>query len=295
MTIRIAIIGPGKIARDAHVPAIARHPGFELAASVGGRHGLAGAAHFPDLAALLASGIAVDAAAICTPPGPRADIALAAWAAGLDVLLEKPPAADLAAAARLVPPPGRVGYAAWHSRHAAGVAAARGVLAQRPPARFDIEWLEDVERWHPGQDWVWRADGFGVIDAGINALSILTAVWPHEWTVTAADLVMPPRCAVPESVDARMTCGTLAAAVRFDWRSPTDRWEIGAVLADGGRLELLDGGARLRVDGADVPVGAADEYDGVYAEFADCIAGRQSRIDVQPLALAAAMLHRAGA
>ncbi len=35
---------------------------------------------------------------------------------------------------------------------------------------------EDVRRWHPGQDWIWEAGGFGVFDPGINALSILTEV-----------------------------------------------------------------------------------------------------------------------
>ena len=188
-----------------------------------------------------------------------------------------------------------MGYAAWHSRHAAGVAAARAVLAQRPPARFAIHWLEDVERWHPGQDWVWRADGFGVIDAGINALSMLTAVWPGDWAVVGAALAVPAGCAAPERVQAQMVCGAVAAAVRFDWRSAEDRWEIAVGLADGGRLEMLNGGARLRVDGADVPVAAAAEYDGVYAEFAGCIAGRHSRIDVQPLALALALLRAGGA
>lgn len=290
MTIRIAIIGPGKIARDAHLPAIASHGGFTLVATAGGTEGVGSVPHFADLAALLAAGVKVDAIAICTPPGPRVAIALGAWAAGLDVLLEKPPAADLDGARQLVPPPGRVGYAAWHSRHAAAVAAARDVLAVRGAKRVTIHWLEDVERWHPGQDWVWRADGFGVIDAGINALSILTLVWPGDWRVKRSAPTVPAGCASPERVEALLGCGGVAADVTFDWRAVEDRWDIAFELADGGSLQLHGGGARLEVDGVDVPVPAAVEYDGVYADFARAIAARESRIDVQPLALALALL-----
>lgn len=290
MTIRIAIIGPGKIARDAHLPAIARHGGFTVVATAGGPEGVANVPHFADLAALLAAGVTVDAVAICTPPGPRVAIAQAAWAAGLDVLLEKPPAADLAGAKLLVPPAGCVGFAAWHSRHAAAVVAAHGILAARGVARADIQWLEDVERWHPGQDWVWRADGFGVIDAGINALSILTVIWPGDWQVAWSSPTVAAGCAAPERVDAALMCGTVMVGVRFDWRSVDDCWDIAFDLADGGTLKLHDGGARLEVDGANVPVAAAVEYDGVYADFGNAIAARESRIDVQPLALALALL-----
>ncbi|MEN9931872.1 MAG: hypothetical protein RIS17_445 [Pseudomonadota bacterium] len=290
MTIRIAIIGPGKIARDAHLPAIASHGGFTLVATAGGPEGVDSVPHYADLAALRAAGVEVDAVAICTPPGPRVAIALEAWAAGLDVLLEKPPAADMVGARRLVPPPGCVGYAAWHSRHAAAVAAARDVLAARGAQRVTIHWLEDVERWHPGQDWVWRADGFGVIDAGINALSILTLVWPGDWRVSRSVPTVPAGCDAPERVEALLGCGGVTADVTFDWHAVDDRWDIAFELADGGFLQLHEGGARLQVDGADVPVPAAREYDGVYADFARAIAARESRIDVQPLALALALL-----
>ncbi len=290
MTIRIAIIGPGKIARDAHVPALARHGSFALVATAGGLEGVGGVPHFADLAALLSAGIGLDAVAICTPPGPRVAIARHAWAAGLDVLLEKPPAADMEAARLLVPPAGCVGYAAWHSRHAAAVATAQDVLAARTARHVRIQWLEDVERWHPGQDWVWRADGFGVVDAGINALSILTLICPGNWGVQWSVPKIPAGCAAPERVDASLVNGDVTADVTFDWRAFDDRWDILIELADGGTLQLRDGGARLTLDGTDVMVSPALEYDGVYANFAKAIAVRESRIDVQPLALALALL-----
>lgn len=40
-------------------------------------------------------------------------------------------------------------------------------------------WKESIRRWHPGQEWILAAGGFGVFDPGITALSILTAVLPE--------------------------------------------------------------------------------------------------------------------
>ena len=46
MTIRLAIVGFGKIARDQHVPAIAATVGVELVAVVDPQAALDGVAHF---------------------------------------------------------------------------------------------------------------------------------------------------------------------------------------------------------------------------------------------------------
>ncbi|MGI4854243.1 MAG: Gfo/Idh/MocA family protein [Janthinobacterium lividum] len=50
---------------------------------------------FDSVAALLASGIAVDAASVCTPTVQHASVALSLLRAGIDVLIEKPIAASL--------------------------------------------------------------------------------------------------------------------------------------------------------------------------------------------------------
>ena len=71
MTIRIAIVGLGKIARDQHLPAIEKDARFELAAVASRSAGVDGVPHFTDLAELLASDIAFDAVALCTPPQVR--------------------------------------------------------------------------------------------------------------------------------------------------------------------------------------------------------------------------------
>ena len=90
-TIRIALIGMGKIARDQHVPAIRGDAAFALAATVSPHHaGLDGVPHFSSLDALFSEGPMVDALALCTPPQVRYELATAAIGRGKHVFLEKP-------------------------------------------------------------------------------------------------------------------------------------------------------------------------------------------------------------
>jgi predicted dehydrogenase len=130
----LALVGLGKIARDQHVPAIGRDPGFALAATADPVAGLAGIPAFPTLEALLDRGPPFDAIAICTPPQVRHGLARRALSQAKHVLLEKPPAAslgevdDLRAVAQAN---GRTIFAAWHSRFAPAVAPARAWLAAR--------------------------------------------------------------------------------------------------------------------------------------------------------------------
>ncbi|HWW27638.1 MAG TPA: Gfo/Idh/MocA family oxidoreductase, partial [Caulobacter sp.] len=66
--VRVALIGLGKIARDQHLPAMAGDPRFELVAIVSRHAELPGAPSFHAFDDLLASGVAFDAVALCTPP-----------------------------------------------------------------------------------------------------------------------------------------------------------------------------------------------------------------------------------
>src|SRR5687768_3375435 len=157
MPIRIAIIGYGKIARDQHVPSIAADPRFELAAVVSPRAPAnEGVPVFQSHEALLEEMGELDAVAICTPPTVRLGIARAAFEAGLDVLLEKPPAAtlgELEQIERLGREAGQTLFTAWHSQHAAAVPAASAALAGKTVRSLHIQWHEDVRKWHPGQEW----------------------------------------------------------------------------------------------------------------------------------------------
>ncbi|MET0374370.1 MAG: Gfo/Idh/MocA family oxidoreductase, partial [Rhizorhabdus sp.] len=178
MTIRIALVGLGKISVDQHVPSIAGDVDFTLVAGVSPRSRIAGLDCYPDQASLFA-GAEIDAVAINSPPQMRFALAREALLAGKHVLLEKPPAASLSELAELetlARARGCTLYTGWHSQHAPGVAPARAWLAGRSVRAVDMRWCENVREWHPGQRWIWEPGGLGVFDPGINALSILTRI-----------------------------------------------------------------------------------------------------------------------
>ncbi|MEO8813187.1 MAG: Gfo/Idh/MocA family oxidoreductase, partial [Caulobacteraceae bacterium] len=152
--IPLALIGVGKIAREGHIPAIRGGGEFRLAATVSHGGGVAGTPDFATVGAMAAAHPEVSAAVLCTPPEGRLELARAALAAGLDLMVEKPPAATVAEARAIVSlarAVGRTLYFAWHSRQAAGVAPARAWLADKTVVRAAVVWREDVDRWHPGQ------------------------------------------------------------------------------------------------------------------------------------------------
>jgi D-galactose 1-dehydrogenase len=291
VAIRIAIVGFGKIARDQHVPSIAADPRFELAAvaSRSGDPGI-GIPWFAGPAEMFAAMAGrLDAVALCTPPIVRHAIARDALAAGLDVLLEKPPAATLGEIEHLenlAQARGRTLYAAWHSQHAAAVSTAAEFLAGTSISKFDICWLEDVRKWHPGQEWIWEAGGFGVFDPGINALSIATRILPMPLFVREARLVVPSNRQAP--IAASLVFAGEGMQARMDWRhSDGEQWTIRLETANGARVELRDGGARLLIDGAEQALEARGEYPAIYDRFAELIAAKAIEVDREPLRIVA--------
>ncbi len=136
----------------------------------------------------------LDAVAICTPPQVRHDIAKQVLLAGKSALLEKPPAATLSELEdlkRIAATAGKTLFTAWHAQHNDGVDAAAKALKGQTIKRLLITWKEDVRQWHPGQEWIWQAGGFGVFDPGINALSILSRIAPQPIFVRQATLEFP--------------------------------------------------------------------------------------------------------
>jgi D-galactose 1-dehydrogenase len=290
MPIRTAIIGYGKIARDQHVPSIAADPRFELAAVVSPRRACDEPVPlFPTTEAMLERmGGELDAVAICTPPTVRLEVAAAAFGAGLAVMLEKPPAATLGEIEqieRLGLEAGRTLFTAWHSQHSPGVARAKAALAGKTVTSLRILWHEDVRKWHPGQEWIWAPGGFGVFDPGINALSIATRILPSRLFVREAALAFPANRQTPIAARIGFAGGFEAD---LDWRyGEGERWTIRVETSDGTAVELLDGGARLSVDGAPQEVGRAGEYPSLYARFAELIEKGESEVDREPLRLVA--------
>jgi D-galactose 1-dehydrogenase len=290
MAIRIAIVGFGKIARDQHVPAIAGDPRYELVAvatrSGDPEIGVRWFAGHAELFAALKDGL--DAVSVCTPPAARHRVVRDALLSGLDVLMEKPPAAtlgELEHLEKLARGGRRALYAGWHSQHAAAVPAAAGLLAGKAVAGLDIDWREDVRKWHPGQQWIWEPGGFGVFDPGINALSIATRILPMPLFVHEAHLLVPANRQTP--IAARLGFGAGLRA-EMDWRcSDSECWTIRVETGEGTIVELRDGGARLLVDGIECAVGHRGEYPSIYDRFAVLVADRAVEVDREPLRIVA--------
>ena len=291
----IAIIGVGKIAQDQHLPVIAKTHEFRLAAVVSGR-GVRqpGVPTFRTAAELYKALPDIDAVAICTPPSAHYDAVREALDAGVNVLLEKPPTAtvaelvDLAAHAAGV---GRVLFTTWHSQYNAAVDEARRRLVGCRIRRLHIEWKEDVRRWHPGQAWIWEASGFGVFDPGINALSILTKIFPGPIFVKDAELVTPNNRAMPIAAKLAFASPSALDAVltaEFDWRQTGPQsWTIEIETADGGILRLTEGGSKLAIDGKGAVDQPMAEYEGLYQRFHGLLASGSSLVDIAPFQLVA--------
>ena len=62
---------------------------------------------------------------------------------------------------------------------------------------------------------------------------------------------------------------------------------LDTVEADGGRLELGQGGAALRIDGVEKAQAPEREYPEIYRRFAALIRARESDVDARPLRIIA--------
>jgi D-galactose 1-dehydrogenase len=292
-TFTVGIIGLGKIAHDQHLPAIAGNPGFTLAA-ITSQRGLTadGAPTFKTPAEMYAAIPDLNSVAVCTPPQVRHATAREALAAGKHVMLEKPPAMTLSELADLTDfarKQGRVLFATWHSRYNAAVEAARAALAGKTIGTMAVNWKEDVRRWHPGQAWIWQPGGFGVFDPGINALSIVTRIFPAPLFIRRADLETPSNCGAP--IAARLEFGSImpgALTADFDWRQTGPQtWDIDIATTDGTRLKLENGGAKLSIDGKLVAEERPTEYEQIYERFRVLLDRGESDVDDAPFRLVA--------
>jgi D-galactose 1-dehydrogenase len=252
--------------------------------------------YYPDIDSMFAARDRPDAVAVCTPPQVRFDIASRALTQRRHVLLEKPPCTTLGeieTLRELAEDSGVSLFCAWHSRFAPAVLPAREWLSSRRVRQVRIDWREDVRVWHPGQAWIWEPGGFGVFDAGINALSIATRILPAPLILRDALLRVPENCDTPVSADLALSDADGSdVTASFDFlQTGPQIWEI-EVETDEGRLHLLDGGSRLLLDGKESSLGPSLEYPALYAHFARLVDANRSDVDVTPLQLVAdAFLH----
>lgn len=291
----LALVGLGKIARDQHLPSLAASPAFQLIATVSPAECLTGVPAYADLDAALDAHPQIRAVALCTPPAVRAALAQRALQRGCHVLLEKPPcvvAQELAALAALAATQGLTLFAAWHSRFAAAVETARQMLSATPPLCVQVRWKEDHRIWHPGQAWLWREGGFGVLDPGINALSILTHILPAPLEFTDAALDCPQDSAMPAAARIRLRSGAAEVKLELDFLHGGEPcWDIVVETAQG-PLTLSHGGARLSLAGQPRPIEEQNEYAAIYTCFETLIRAGAQDADGTPLALASAALQQ---
>ncbi len=292
MVYKIAVVGIGKIARDQHLPCIAKNKNFKLVAGVSRNAKLENVPTFESLAALRSSKTSVDCVALCTPPAGRLAMAKEAMDAGWHVLIEKPPTptigemVDMIAHAKKKK---RVLYATWHSRYNKAVDEAKKRLKGKQVTKLCVTWKEDVNKWHPGQQWIAEPGGFGVFDPGINALSVVTKIMPEPIYVEAARIEVPENWATPIGVEITFKRGDGIAAdmsAVFDWRQRGEQtWDIDIETRDGMVMKLSKGGSVLHVNGKLIMEAKLEEYEMIYAKFARLLKAKKSDTDYSPLQL----------
>jgi predicted dehydrogenase len=299
LPVRVGIVGLGKIALEEHVPALRSNAAFELVACASAKAKLDGVASFPGVEEMLEGCPEIDAVAVCTPPQAHFTAASMALHCGKHVLLEKPPCptvAEFDELTALAQTAGRTLFQTWHARESVAVEQAVHWLQQRTVKRGRVVWKEDVRQWHPGQTWIWQDGGFGVLDAGINAISILTKILPEPVVVEAAHLLVPENCASPiaAAVTFRTESGAMIDA-EFDFRHRGDQARAMQLETSGGLLTLAWQDTDIGGNGMRVDLGTQQqEYVFLYEHFAGLIARGASETDKRPLELVTEILATAG-
>ncbi len=292
MAYRIAVIGIGKIARDQHLPCIAKNRNFTLAAAVSRNASVDGVPSFQSIEDLVKSKVKIDAVALCTPPATRLMMARECLDAGWHVLIEKPPTPTIGEMVAMIDhakKKKRVLYATWHSRYNKSVDEAKKRLKGKRVTFMRVTWKEDVNRWHPGQAWIAEPGGFGVFDPGINALSVVTKILPETIYVQSSRIEVPENWSTPIGVDITFKRGDaipVDMTAIFDWRQRGEQtWDIDIRTEDGMELKLSKGGSVLHINRKLVMEAPMEEYEMIYSKFARLLNAGKSETDYSPLQL----------
>lgn len=307
MTINIAIVGLGMIAKNHHVPNILANPSFKFSAVVEptgiGHQGLP---VYKTQAELFAAHPEISAVSLCTPPRIRMQLAVEALRAKRHVLLEKPPAETMSEFDMIKEEAALAGtslFATWHTQYNEAVVKCRELLAAKIKAgghmtSLFVHWKENVGVHHPGQDWLFAQGGFGAFDNGINAFSVLRAILPQRIWIKAATLETPLNrdCSIRGLIHVGLQ-GSPGEYDKIDdkFRIELDNlyqgsgpcWEMTMTTSDGTQIRLLESASRLLVNGTEIPCTPsrhmATEYKLIYARFQELIASKKSDADGWPL------------
>ena len=223
------------------------------------------------------------------PPHPRHQIAMKLIEANYDLLLEKPPCANLHEAEAVFDAAQNAGvtiFASWHSKFAPMVNMAREWVDENGCDYFQVVWNENVLEWHPGQKWISKSGGFGVLDPGINAFSILNAIFDLDFVFENVSFYKPSNWETPITVSFQMRATTgLVGDVSFDWlTSGPDIWEI-RFFSGSNKMVLSHGGHKMFVNDtlvdAELPYGS--EYTALYNHFSKLLRNGNSDFNIAPL------------
>ncbi|MEO6090799.1 MAG: Gfo/Idh/MocA family oxidoreductase [Umezawaea sp.] len=192
--LRVGLIGAGPWATTVHAPGIADHPGTRLA-SVWARR--------PEAAVKLAAGYgadvastpdellaAVDAVAFAVPPEVQSEIATKAAEAGKHLILDKPIAATVADAERLVAAVEQAGVASLVLLTRRYAPETREMLAQLHRTGgwtgADAQWLSGALLDGPYSHSPWRHERGALHDLGPHVFDLLDTALGRITDVTAA-------------------------------------------------------------------------------------------------------------
>lgn len=179
--LRVGLVGAGPWARLLHGPMLARHPAVELTGIWARRSAAAGelaaalhTAAFEDLDALFGS---CEAVAFCVPPDVQVELGVRAAAAGKALLLEKPPALDVAGAERLAAAVAEAGVGSqlvltW--RYAPAVRTLLNEVHARGGVGGRVQFVNGAMRGGPFAT-PWRLAHGPLLDLGPHAIDALGA------------------------------------------------------------------------------------------------------------------------
>jgi D-galactose 1-dehydrogenase len=228
----------------------------------------------------------IHAVAVNTPPREHHQIVVEALRAGKHVLVEKPPALTVPECEDMIQvavATERVLFMAYHARYHPAVDLARSVLATQKVVEIGIEYRELVTNYHDPDSWIFdpRVAGGGVLmDSGINALSVVTAVLPGPFTyrIDRAELARPDGVRVETRASVDFTFGVDGGGrLEMDWlhhgqetRRITFATETDAYAVDVVADQLTQNDVPLigAVGGTRRAVDQHSEYRGVYQDFA---------------------------
>ena len=263
-TIRVGVVGCGKIADCNHVPELLPIAGARITAlcdvvrekaeAMKARHKLAEAAVLTDFKQLLKQPL--DAVVICTPNDLHAPMSIAALKQGLHVLVEKPMAGKLADADKMLAASRKAGKILHlnHSLryHAQYVTFAKlvadGAIGQVQHVRcLRAGGSTPDKSWSPGATWfVQQAHQGGLtLDIGIHMADMMKWIAGPVKEIAASRCTRTPGIDVDDNVSALFRFASGATGVlELSWTMP----------AGGGLLEVYGSTGRLRMGFGDKPI-----------------------------------------